>query len=124
MSMKKKRALKRSPAKDTFEKNAFITHPTQLAPGVEIRYFIEDERPQRRHMVLEIDEDWDLDGVIKNRKLLTRLRQEMDQAQGEDLTHPKKSSLYGLYQWRMQGWSWNMLALLLNYISLAWLMCS
>ena len=125
MSMKKKRDVKRSPEKDTFEKNAFITHPTQLAPGVEIRYFIEDERPQRRQMVLVIDEDWDPGGVINNRKLLNRLRQEMDQVQGKDVIHPTKSSLYGLYQWHRDGVAgWKISAFLLNYMSLALMVCA
>ena len=125
MSMKKNEAAKKSPVKETFEKNAFITIPTQLAPGVQICYFIEDERPQRLHMVLVIDEDTDFDGVCKNRKLLNRLRQEMDQAQGEDVIHPTKSSLYGLYQWHRDGVAgWKTSAFLLNYMSLALIVCA
>ena len=95
-----------------------------VAPGVEITYLetFGATNWKRPTMVLLINEFTDFEAVHNHRKQLNRMRMEFEHAQGRDPSNPVDQGIYALYQFRKQGVGFSILAELLNYLSLAWIM--
>lgn len=96
----------------------------QVAPGVDIAYVDVHFSTSLKlpMMVLIINKSTDFDKVHGNVNKLKALCREFEHAQGDAYLIPNERGLPALYLLRRQGVGWNMLAELLNYISLAWIM--